>query len=36
LVPNTKMFFGGLPEQQKRQDVIAYLEQFDQNGQKKP
>jgi cytochrome c len=36
LVPNTKRFFGGLPDQQKRQAVIAYLEQFDQNGQKKP
>ena len=35
VVPHTKMIFPGLHEDQKRKDVIAYLGQFDSEGQKK-
>lgn len=35
VVPHTKMIFPGLKEEQKRKDVIAYLEQFGPDGQKK-
>ena len=34
LVPSTKMYFGGLHDQQQRDDVIAYLKQFGENGEK--
>jgi cytochrome c len=34
-VPHTKMIFPGLKEEQKRKDVIAFLEQFGPDGQKK-
>lgn len=36
VVPKTKMIFPGLKDEQKRKDVIAYLEQFGPDGQKKP
>ena len=35
VVPHTKMIFPGLKDAQKRKDVIAYLEQFGPDGQKK-
>jgi cytochrome c len=35
VVPGTKMIFPGLPQEKQRKDVIAYLEQFGPNGQKK-
>jgi cytochrome c len=35
VVPHTKMIFPGLKEEQKRKDVIAYLEQFNADGTKK-
>lgn len=35
VVPGTKMIFPGLPSEQERQNVIAYLEQFNANGTKK-
>ena len=35
VVPHTKMIFPGIPIQQKRKDIIAYLEQFGPDGQKK-
>ncbi len=35
VVPHTKMIFPGLKDEQKRKDVIAYLEQFGPDGQKK-
>jgi cytochrome c len=35
VVPHTKMIFPGLKDAQKRKDVIAYLEQFGSDGQKK-
>jgi cytochrome c len=35
VVPHTKMIFPGLKDDQKRKDVIAYLEQFGPDGQKK-
>jgi cytochrome c len=35
MVPGTAMYFGGLHDKQQRDDVITYLRQFDQNGQKK-
>jgi cytochrome c len=35
LVPGTKMAFPGLPEAKDREDVIAYLRQFDAKGTKK-
>jgi cytochrome c len=36
VVPHTKMIFPGLKDEQKRKDVIAYLEQFNEDGTKKP
>jgi cytochrome c len=35
VVPHTKMLFPGLQDAQKRKDVIAFLEQFGPDGQKK-
>lgn len=35
VVPHTKMIFPGLKDEQKRKDVIAFLEQFGPDGQKK-
>lgn len=35
VVPHTKMIFPGLKNPQQRKDVIAFLEQFGPNGQKK-
>jgi cytochrome c len=35
VVPHTKMIFPGLKDAQKRKDVIAFLEQFGPDGQKK-
>jgi cytochrome c len=35
VVPHTKMIFPGLKDEQKRKDVIAFLEQFGADGQKK-
>jgi cytochrome c len=35
VVPHTKMLFPGFKEEQKRKDVIAYLELFGPNGEKK-
>jgi cytochrome c len=35
VVPHTKMIFPGLKDEQKRKDVIAYLQQFGPDGQKK-
>jgi cytochrome c len=35
VVPHTKMIFPGFPDEQKRKDVIAFLEQFGPDGQKK-
>ena len=35
VVPHTKMIFPGLKDDQKRKDVIAYLEQFNDDGTKK-
>jgi cytochrome c len=35
VVPHTKMIFPGLKDDQKRKDVIAYLEQFSEDGTKK-
>jgi cytochrome c len=35
VVPRTKMIFPGLKDEQKRKNVIAYLEQFGPDGQKK-
>ena len=35
VVPHTKMIFPGLKDDQKRKDVIAYLEQFGPDGEKK-
>jgi cytochrome c len=35
VVPHTKMIFPGLKDAQKRQDVIAFLEQYGPEGQKK-
>jgi cytochrome c len=34
-VPHTKMTFPGLKDEQKRKDVIAYLQQFNEDGTKK-
>ncbi|HKM62160.1 MAG TPA: cytochrome c family protein [Acidisphaera sp.] len=36
VVPHTKMIFPGIPDEQKRKDVIAFLEQYGPDGQKKP
>jgi cytochrome c len=35
VVPHTKMIFPGLKDAQKRKDVIAFLQQFGPDGQKK-
>jgi cytochrome c len=35
VVPHTKMIFPGIKDEQKRQDIIAYLEQFNPDGSKK-
>jgi cytochrome c len=35
VVPHTKMIFPGLKDAQKRQNVIAYLAQFNEDGTKK-
>ncbi len=35
VVPHTKMIFPGIKDDQKRKDVIAYLEQFNADGSKK-
>lgn len=35
VVPHTKMIFPGLKDAQKRKDVIAYLQQFNEDGTKK-
>jgi cytochrome c len=35
IVPHTKMIFPGLKDEQKRRDVIAFLDQFALDGQKK-
>jgi cytochrome c len=35
VVPRTKMIFPGIKDDQKRKDVIAYLEQFNPDGTKK-
>lgn len=35
VVPHTKMIFPGLKDEQKRKDVIAHLEQFGPDGEKK-
>jgi cytochrome c len=35
VVPHTKMLFPGFKEEQKRKDVIAYLELFGPDGEKK-
>jgi cytochrome c len=35
VVPHTKMMFPGIPDAQKRQDVIAYLNTFGPDGAKK-
>lgn len=35
VVPRTKMIFPGLKDEQKRKNVIAYLEQFNEDGTKK-
>ena len=32
VVPHTKMIFPGLRDPQKRKDVIAYLQQFNEDG----
>ena len=34
-MPHTKMIFPGFKDQQKRKDIIAYLEQFNEDGTKK-
>ena len=35
VIPHTKMIFPGLKDEQKRKDVIAYLEQFGPDGKTK-
>ena len=35
VVPRTKMIFPGLKDEQKRKNVIAYLQQFNEDGTKK-
>lgn len=35
VVPHTKMLFPGLKDEQKRKDVIAFLERFGPDGQQK-
>jgi cytochrome c len=34
-IPGTKMIFAGLPKESDRENVIAYLSQFDASGKKK-
>jgi len=34
VVPRTKMIFPGIKDEQKRHDVIAYLQQFGADGKK--
>jgi cytochrome c len=36
VVPNTKMTFAGISDQQKVKDIIAFLSQFGPDGQKTP
>ena len=35
VVPHTKMIYPGLKDEQKRKNVIAYLQQFSEDGSKK-
>ncbi|ACK48995.1 cytochrome c class I [Methylocella silvestris BL2] len=35
LVPGTKMIFAGLPKEEDRDNVVAFLSQFDADGKKK-
>jgi cytochrome c len=35
VIPNTKMAYPGLSNEQKRKDIVAYLEQFNADGTKK-
>jgi len=35
VVPHTKMIFPGLPNEQQRKNVIAFLEQYNEDGTKK-
>lgn len=35
VVPHTKMIFPGVKDEQKRKNIIAYLEQFNENGTKR-
>src|SRR5580693_3885035 len=35
VVPHTKMVFPGIKDEKKRKDVIAYLQQFNEDGTKK-
>jgi cytochrome c len=35
MVPGTKMIFAGLPKESERDDLVAYLAQFDAEGKKK-
>lgn len=35
VVPHTKMIFAGIKDAQKRKNIIAYLEQFNEDGTKK-
>ncbi len=35
VVPHTKMIFPGIKDDKKRKDIIAYLEQFNEDGSKK-
>lgn len=35
VVPRTKMIFPGLKDEEKRKNVIAYIEQYGEDGQKK-
>jgi cytochrome c2 len=34
-VPGTKMIYGGLKDEQKANDLVAFLKQFDADGKKK-
>jgi cytochrome c len=34
-IPNTKMIYAGLKDEQKTSDLLAYLKQFDADGKKK-